>query len=73
MTKNLPNIDETKRALQDIRLEIEKWMRVCNQLNKSYNDKDGFVIGHRDIESWLEKIEMIEIQLQEHLTNMGER
>lgn len=37
MTKDLGNIDETKRALEDIRLKIQSLERIQRQLNIHYD------------------------------------
>ena len=67
MTKDLANIDETRRALLDLGFEVTKWQRVMNQLNNYYDDKDEVVKGYHDIKSWLEKVRLLEKELKTHL------
>lgn len=38
MTSNLANIDETKRAMEYIRLDIENLTRIQNQLKIHYDN-----------------------------------
>ena len=69
MTKNLSNIDQTKRAIQDLKEDLRKWERIHKQLLlcdnteiMAYNVHDQIVI-----------IENLIFTLTTHLRDMGGR
>jgi len=69
MTKNLSDIDKTKRSLNDITQDIEKWERIHLQLLKI---EDIEVIKYRVHEKILD-LESIQFILKSHLRKMGGR
>ena len=69
MTKNLSDIDKTKRSLNDITQDIEKWERIHQQLLKIENID---VIKYRVHEKVLD-LESIQFILKSHLRKMGGR
>ena len=81
MTEDLANIDETKRALQDIRLDREKLQRMMNPLadfkytdeQKSKEDAQmALLYAQRIKQSITDQIQMEDL-LTKHLEAMGGR
>ena len=64
-----PDIDKTRRALDDIRLDIEKWERIYHQLSKV----DGVEIILYTTHEKIVELEHLQFILKSHLNKMGGR
>ena len=67
MTKNLSNIDNTRRALQDIKQDIEKWERIYKQLISI----DGIDVMVYQTHEKITELESLQFILKSHLSKMG--
>ena len=67
MTKNLSNIDNTRRALQDIKQDIEKWERIYHQLLKI----DGIDVMVYQTHEKVTELESLQFILKSQLSKMG--
>ena len=78
MTEDLANIEATRFALQDLKQEREKWLRIRNQLDIHYVrnpdalDEIGYA-GYQEINGWIDYVNGMEKQLSTHLVSMGGR
>ena len=69
MTKDLSNIDQTRRAVQDIKADLEKHTRIHKQLLKI----DGIdVILYKEAEK-ITELDTLHSILKLHLHKMGGR
>ena len=66
---NLSDIDKTRRALEDIRLDIEKWERIYYQIA----DVDGVDIISYQMHEKIVELESLQFILKGHLARMGGR
>ena len=67
MTKNLSNIDNTRRALQDIKQDIEKWERIYRQLMLI----DGIDVMVYQTHEKITELESLQFILKSQLSKMG--
>ena len=67
MTKNLSNIDNTRRALQDIKQDIEKWERIYHQLLRI----DGIDVMVYQTHEKITELESLQFILKSHLSKMS--
>ena len=76
MTDDLGNIEETRRALQDMREMRERWNRILSQLDIYYT-RQGKTGEIPNPQRWAMeqqvKITETEEVLQQHLKDMGGR
>jgi len=72
MTKNLANIGETRRAIRDLREDIEKWGRIHNQLIKMKSETSTDIMIFSTFEQMV-KAKTLQDTLKQHLKKMGGR